>query len=575
LSHKSVIMPHHRSKSSGGYEESWEPGIAQRIEKLVRAKDNEDPSGETPFPYCMVALVGVPGSGKTISSFLLATILENNGIGTMVMPHDGYHYPIDVLENFPDAADAIYRRGAPDTFDPQALLRDLRRIDGSCDTVSVYSNNGDGGGGDHLPNHISLPGFDHSRGDPEPGAHTFDRTRHKVVICEGVYLLHDGDGWEEVASVFDLTIFMESDIDICIDRLKIRNQCIPGYTPEEIAIRCEQVDRVNAMTVVKSKHRADIVVKSKSQPIQKDEMPDSPTAQAKALQRLEQKDTEEAGHRRDNSDWTMDIGLIMSRPRSDSFGALSRNNSFISTTSVKSQNSVPPPPASSFVGSWEPEQAKIIIEAVKQRIESNPPGNMPYMVALVGTPGSGKSVSSFMLASMLEEGGYPTQIFPHDGYHYPLDYLRTFPDADDFVYRRGAPDTFDPRALLRDLDRLKNGTESVIKLPAFDHAKADPEPDTHIFDRKTHKIVLCEGLYLLHDQDGWEDIAGMFDYTIFMNSDVDVCIERVKIRNQCIPGYTREQIEERCEKVDRTNAMTVIRSQTRANVIVNSSAMKK
>lgn len=161
------------------------------------------------------------------------------------------------------------------------------------------------------------------------------------------------------------------------------------------------------------------------------------------------------------------------------------------------------------------------------------------------------------------------------GYHYPLDYLKTFPDADDFLYRRGAPDTFDPRALLRDLDRVKNGDEDVIKLPAFDHAKADPEPDTHIFDRNHHKIVLCEGLYLLHDQDGWEDIAGMFDYTIFMNSDLDICIERVKIRNQCIPGYTPEEIEERCDKVDRVNAMTVLRSKTRADVIVDSTAMKK
>ena len=161
------------------------------------------------------------------------------------------------------------------------------------------------------------------------------------------------------------------------------------------------------------------------------------------------------------------------------------------------------------------------------------------------------------------------------GYHYPLDYLKTFPDADDFVYRRGAPDTFDPRALLRDLDRIRNGDEDIIKLPAFDHAKADPEPDTHIFDRSIHKVVLCEGLYLLHDQDGWEDIAGMFDYTIFMNSDLEICIERVKIRNQCIPGYTLEELEERCEKVDRVNSMTVLRSKARADVIVDSTAMKK
>lgn len=60
-----------------------------------------------------------------------------------------------------------------------------------------------------------------------------------------------------------------------------------------------------------------------------------------------------------------------------------------------------------------------------------------------------------------------------------------------------------------------------------------------------------------------------------MNADVDVCIERVKIRNQCIPGYTPEEIAERCEKVDRVNAMTVMRSKARADVIVDSLAFNK
>jgi len=44
-----------------------------------------------------------------------------------------------------------------------------------------------------------------------------------------------------------------------------------------------------------------------------------------------------------------------------------------------------------------------------------------------------------MLANLLEEKGFETMILPHDGYHYPLDYLRNFPKADELVYRRGAP----------------------------------------------------------------------------------------------------------------------------------------
>ena len=188
------------------------------------------------------------------------------------------------------------------------------------------------------------------------------------------------------------------------------------------------------------------------------------------------------------------------------------------------------------------------------------------------TPGSGKSVCSFMLASILEQNGIPTMICPHDGYHYPLEYLKTFPDAEDAIYRRGAPDTFDPQALHRDLLRIRDGDEEIIKLPAFDHSKGDPEPDTHIFDRNQHKVVLCEGLYLLHDRDGWEDIASLFDLKLYLNTDLETCIERVKFRNQCIPGYTPEEIAVRVEKVDRVNALTVMSSKRYADEIVRAAA---
>jgi len=37
-------------------------------------------------PY-MVALVGPPGGGKTVGAFLLANLLEEQGLGTMILPY--------------------------------------------------------------------------------------------------------------------------------------------------------------------------------------------------------------------------------------------------------------------------------------------------------------------------------------------------------------------------------------------------------------------------------------------------------------------------------------------------------
>ena len=159
-----------------------------------------------------------------------------------------------------------------------------------------------------------------------------------------------------------------------------------------------------------------------------------------------------------------------------------------------------------------------------------------------------------------------------DGYHYSIADLQNMDNPEDKIYRRGAPDTFDAAGLKRDLGRIRNGDEEVVTMPGFDHAKGDPEPDAHTFRRREHKIVICEGLYLVHDDHGWEGINSLFDMTIFISSDVDTCIDRLKIRNKCIPGYTPEEIEFRCDAVDRVNANTVMRSINHADVVVKSAA---
>lgn len=166
-------------------------------------------------------------------------------LGTLHMPFDGYHIPLQELAKSDNNDDLIYRRGAPDTFDQKALYNDLHRIRYNVNETIV-----------------NLPSFCHSKGDPEPDAIQFNRTEHNIIICEGLYLLHAENGWDTIKDCFDLSVYVDANLNQCIDRLKIRNQMIPGYTPEEINIRVDAVDRLNAMYVEKSKSRADIIVQS-------------------------------------------------------------------------------------------------------------------------------------------------------------------------------------------------------------------------------------------------------------------------------------------------------------------------
>lgn len=216
---------------------------------------------------------------------------------------------------------------------------------------------------------------------------------------------------------------------------------------------------------------------------------------------------------------------------------------------------------------WETDVAKHILALKKV---SNP--NRPLMVGVVGIPGSGKTTSCTILSQLL--GHERCLVMPMDGYHYSMAQLMTFPNADDAIYRRGACDTFDSATLAQDLERIAHGREPLVSIPGFDHAKGDPTPNQHLFDRNKHDIVICEGLYLLHDQQGWEHIQKFLDWTIYIEADIDVCIERLKERNKCIPGYTAEEIEIRCDAVDRVNAILAEETASKyATQIVRSGAM--
>eukprot|EP00928_Gymnodinium_smaydae_P001543 TRINITY_DN10560_c0_g2_i1.p1 TRINITY_DN10560_c0_g2~~TRINITY_DN10560_c0_g2_i1.p1 ORF type:complete len:597 (+),score=71.28 TRINITY_DN10560_c0_g2_i1:182-1792(+) len=212
------------SSLGSGIKLTWEIEYAREI----RAKAALLPS-ERPF---LVALAGMPGSGKSTSSRILRKLL---GERCIVLGMDGFHVPLDDLRKRPDASEAIYRRGAPDTFDAFELERRLALVADPRGPVEV-----------------EWPGFDHEVGDPTPGSERFAREHHRIVIVEGLYLLLDEAPWCRLRTLFDWCLYLDSDVDACIERVKERNKVIPGYTAEEIARRCEEVDRRNAMLVMGS-----------------------------------------------------------------------------------------------------------------------------------------------------------------------------------------------------------------------------------------------------------------------------------------------------------------------------------
>ncbi len=71
------------------------------------------------------------------------------------------------------------------------------------------------------------------------------------------------------------------------------------------------------------------------------------------------------------------------------------------------------------------------------------------------------------------------------------------------------------------------------------------------------RLVIVEGLYLLHRADGWEDISQRFDERWYLDTPLEIALERLALRHMQAWGITREAAEHRIATSDRLNAELV------------------
>lgn len=151
------------------------------------------------------------------------------------------------------------------------------------------------------------------------------------------------------------------------------------------------------------------------------------------------------------------------------------------------------------------------------------------LVLLAAPPGAGKTTLLSFLEKLSREHGEleKIQAVGMDGFHRRQEYLLSHTALRDgkpvpMVEIKGAPVTFD-------LERL---TESVKKVaagencgwPAYDRLLHNPVEDAVYIDGD---IVLLEGNYLLLDEDGWRELSGYADYTVFIRAEEGMLRDRL------------------------------------------------
>lgn len=249
----------------------------------------------------------------------------------------------------------------------------------------------------------------------------------------------------------------------------------------------------------------------------------------------------------------------------------------------------------------EAEVARAVDVILSRMMEAHSPANPqvlpgPFMVAVAGVPGSGKTTISRAIVSRLEtlrhqvlreqtaetaglQLGHAFSA-PMDGYHHPRSYLRSLPNAELAFEKRGAPWTFDGKKLLKELAELK--ATGVKSLPGFNHSEKDPVEGAHPLSAASsiangkmlvRNVVIVEGIYVNFSEtpgDVWSQVANLFDLRIFVEIDLTVSTERLVKRHMRVWHQDRTEAEKRAKGSDFDNALLIDRCKHQAHLFLKS-----
>jgi pantothenate kinase len=182
----------------------------------------------------IVALAGPPGSGKsTVADAVCDALNKERAVLASILPMDGYHYDDGLLTQM----GRLPFKGAPDTFDVGGFAHTLKRLKAQDEPQ------------------VAVPVFDRSLEISRGSARMIARDV-PIIISEGNYLLLDDKPWRDLRLLYDLTVGIETSVDVLRQRLEARWRGF-GLAEGEVQRKVNDNDLPNAKFVMERMGRAD------------------------------------------------------------------------------------------------------------------------------------------------------------------------------------------------------------------------------------------------------------------------------------------------------------------------------